>query len=129
MLTEWRYSAAYLYGGLSRFLFVISPLKTMKNVFYFIQKALLVLEIFKFLYSRLPPFFLPVSHCFSGCLKINLQVYDIINCLNKNLITHFVWYLEREERYDIEILSIDRVLNKEHFYGKVMQKICRKSSS
>ena len=26
-----------------------SPLKTMKNVFYFIEKALFVLEIFKFL--------------------------------------------------------------------------------
>ena len=45
-----------------------SPSKTMKNVFYFIQKALLVLEIFKFLwffvleifkffYFRLPLFF------------------------------------------------------------------------
>ena len=34
-----------------------SPSKTMKNVFYFIEKALFVLEIFKFLYFRLPPFF------------------------------------------------------------------------
>ena len=34
-----------------------SPSKTMKNAFYFIQKALFVLEIFKFLYFRLPPFF------------------------------------------------------------------------
>ena len=25
--------------------------------------------------------------------------------------------------YDIETLSIDRVLNKEHFYWKIMQKI------
>ena len=39
-----------------------------------------------------------------------------------NLITHFVWYLEKEKRYDIETLSIDRVLNKENFYGKIMQK-------
>ena len=29
-----------------------------------------------------------------------------------------VLYLEKEKRYDIENLSIDRVLNKEHFYGK-----------
>ena len=34
-----------------------SPSKTMKNVFYFIEKALFVLEIFKFLYFRLPLFF------------------------------------------------------------------------
>ena len=73
------------------------------------------------------PLFLPVNHCFRSWFKINLKVYDIINCLNKNLITHFVWYLEKEKRYDIETLSIDRVLNKEHFYGKIMQKMCTKS--
>ena len=50
-----------------------------------------------------------------------------MNCLNKNLITYFVWYLKKEKRYDIETLSIDRVLNKEHFYGKIMQKMCTKS--
>ena len=34
-----------------------SPSKNMKNVFYFIEKAFSVLEIFKFLYFRLPLFF------------------------------------------------------------------------
>ena len=34
-----------------------SPSKTMKNVFYFIKKALFILKIFKFLYFRLLPFF------------------------------------------------------------------------
>ena len=82
------------------------------------------IQIFVFLSS---PLFLSVSHCFRGWSKINLKVYDIINYLNKNLITHFVWYLGKEKRYDIETLSIDRVLNKEHFYGKVMQKMCTKS--
>ena len=72
------------------------------------------------------PLFPHVSHCFRGWLQINLKVYQIINCLNKNLITHFVWYLEKEKRYDIKTLSIDRVLKKEHFYGKVMQKMCTK---
>ena len=94
----------------------------MKNAFYFIQKALFVLEIFKFLYLGLPLFLFPVSHCFTGWSKINLKVYGVITCLNKKFITHFVWYLENEKRYDIETLSIDRVLNKEHFYGKIMQK-------
>ena len=46
-----------------------------------------------------------------------------MNCIIKNLISHFVWYLEKEKS-DIEILSIDKVLNKEHFYWKIMQKIC-----
>ena len=73
------------------------------------------------------PLFLPVSNCFRDWSKINLKVYDVINCLNKNLITHFVWYLEKEKIYDIETLSIDRVLNKEHFNGKIMHKMCTES--
>ena len=70
------------------------------------------------------PLLLFVRHCFRGWSKINLKVYDVTNCQNKNLITHFVWYLEKEKRYDIETLSIDRVLNKEHFYFNIMQKMC-----
>ena len=53
-------------------------------------------------------------------LTINVKVYDVINCLYKNSITHFAWYLEKEERYDIETLSIYGVLDKEHFYRKIM---------
>ena len=41
------------------------------------------------------------------------------NDLNKNL-THFIWYLENKKGYDIETLPTDRVLNNEHFYGKIM---------
>ena len=74
------------------------------------------------------PFFFLVRHCIKGWLKINLKVYDVINCLNKNLITLLVWYLEKEKRYGIEqTLSIDRVLNKEHFHGKIIQKRYTKS--
>ena len=61
------------------------------------------------------PLFLLVDHCFRGWLKKNLKVYRVISCLNKNLITHFVWYLEKGKRCDIETLSIDQV----HFYGKM----------
>ena len=43
-----------------------------------------------------------------------------MNCLSSNLITHFVWYLEKKKSFDIEPLYIDRVLNKEHFYGRIM---------
>ena len=46
------------------------------------------------------------------------KVYDVISCLSNNLRTHFVWYLEKEIRWDIETLSIIRVSNKEHFYLK-----------
>ena len=48
------------------------------------------------------PFFLPVSHCFRGWWKRNLKVFDVISCLNKNLIKHFVWYLKKGKRYDID---------------------------
>ena len=73
------------------------------------------------------PLFFPVSHCFIGWFKENLKVHDVINCLNKNLITHYAWYLKKKIRCDIETLSIDIVLNPEHFNGKIMQKMCTKS--
>ena len=75
------------------------PSKTMKDCFYFIEKALFILEIFKFLHFNLPLFFFPVSRCSSAWSKINLKVYDdVINCLSMNLIIHFVWYLEKEKK-------------------------------
>ena len=95
--------------------------KTMEDGFYFILKALFALEIFNFLYFHpSSPLFLPINHCFRAWSKINLEFRDVINCLNENLIIHFAWYLEKE-KHDIETLSIDRVLNKEQFYGKIMQ--------
>ena len=30
--------------------------------------------------------FLPVGHCFTEWSKINLKVYDVLNCLNKNIL-------------------------------------------
>ena len=83
-----------------------------------------------FLLSRYSDFCIFVFPSFAPCqplLKINLTVYCIISCLNKNLIVHFVWHLEMKKRYEIETLSIDRALNKEHFYGKIMQIISNKS--
>ena len=79
-----------------------SSSKTIKNVFDFIWKALFILEIFKFLSFCLPLFF-PVSHCFIGWFKKNLKIYNVMICLNKNLITCFVLYLEEEIRCDISI--------------------------
>ena len=75
------------------------------------------------------PLFLPVGHCFRGWLKINLKVYDVIHCLNKNSVTHFVWYLKKEKRNDIETLSIDIVSDKGQLYRKIMPKMCSKSLS
>ena len=39
----------------------------------------------------------------------------MISCLNKNVITHFVWHLENGKRYDTVTLSIDRLLKKGTF--------------
>ena len=74
------------------------------------------------------PSFFSVSHCLRGWSKKNLKIHDIINCLNKNLITHFVWYLVKEIRCDIETLSIDGELNNEFFYGKIKEKCASKAS-
>ena len=51
----------------------------------------------------------------------------VISCdyaINKNLLTHFVWYLETEKRYEVEPFSIEKVFKKEHFYQNIMQKMC-----
>ena len=90
-----------------------------KKLFPFLRYSNLCINVF--------PFFLPVDHCFRDWFKINLKVYEIINCLNKILITHFVWCLEKEKRYNIKTLSIERLLKKEHFYVKIIQKMCTKS--
>ena len=103
-----------------------SPSKTKKCFLFNLKSSFRSRDIQIFVFLSFP-LFLPVGHCFRGWSKINLKVYDVINCLNKNSITHFVWYLEKEKRYDIETLSIDGVSDKEHFYRKIMQKMCSKS--
>ena len=94
-----------------------SPSNTMKNVFYFTLKALSFSRYSNFCVFVLPSFF-PVSHCFKGWFKKNFKIDDVIICVNKNLITHFVRYVEKETRFDIETLSIDRVLK----YGTFLWK-------
>ena len=103
------------------------PFKSYEKCFLFHLKSSFCswdIQIFVFSSS---PLFPPVSHYFRGWLKVNLKVYHVINCLNTNLITYFVWYLQKQKRCDIETLLIHWVLNKKHFYGKVMQKMCSKS--
>ena len=100
--------------------------KLIKSVLLHLKSYFRSEDIQIFVFSAFPLFF-PVSHCFRGWIKRNLKVYDVINCPNENLITHFVWYLEKEIRCDIETLSIDGVLNMENFYGKIMHKMFTKS--
>ena len=90
-----------------------SPSKTLKNFLFYLKSSFCSqdIQIFVILFS---PLFSPVSHYFRGWSEKN-KVYKVINCLNKNLITYFVCYLEKEKSCDIETLSIDREWNKEHF--------------
>ena len=84
--------------------------KLWKMVFISTRKLISFSRYSKFLYFRLPLFFYHVSNCFRGWSQKNLKVYGVIICLNKNLITRFVWHLEKEIRGDIETLFIDNVL-------------------
>ena len=49
------------------------------------------------------PLFLPVNQCFRDWSKINLKVYDVINCLNKNLITFCLISRERKNVWHLSI--------------------------
>ena len=98
-----------------RKMFFISP----KKLFSFSRYSSFVFLSF--------PLFLPVSHCFRGWSKKNFKVYDVIKCLSKNLITKFVWYLEKEIRRDIEALSIKEYQIRNIFTEKIMQKMCTNS--
>ena len=83
-------------------------------------------DIQVFVFSSSPLFFLSAMALVADLRKI-LKVYDAINCISKNLLTHFVWHLKKEIGCDIETLSIIRVSNKEHFYWKIIQEMCTKS--
>ena len=87
---------------------MIAPQKLWKMFFISSKKLFLFsrysdIQIFSFPSS---PLFPPVSHCFRGWSKMNLKIYDVINCLSENLITYFVSYLEKVKRYEIETLPL-----------------------
>ena len=76
--------------GLRQFLSTKSPLKTIKNVFYFISKALFVLEIFK-LSSWL---FGHVAKRLDKKDKVNFRFYGITAWLTNNCNTHIAQYFK-----------------------------------
>ena len=68
------------------------PWKIMKNVFFHLKSSYPTsspthgVEVGSFRFRDIQfflfpssPLFLPVSHCFRGCSKMDLKVYDIIN--------------------------------------------------
>ena len=103
------------------------PLNHNEKCFLFhLKSSFCSRDIQIFLFPTSPQSF-PVSHSLRGWFQINLKVYGVSICLNKNLITHFNWYLKKEKRFDIETLSIHRVLLKGHFHEKIMHKLYYKS--
>ena len=104
-----------------------SPSATEKCFLFHLKRSFRSRDIQIFVFLSFP-LFRRVGHCFRGWSKIiNLKIHDVINCLNKNSLTHFVSYLKKKKRYAIEILFIDRALDKKHLHRKIMQKICNKS--
>ena len=97
-----------------------------KCFLFYLESSFRYRDIQFFAFPTSPQFF-SVSHWLRKWFKINLKAHDVSICVTKNLITHFVWYLEKKKRYDSETLSIDRVLHKEHFHGKIMQKLSTES--
>ena len=136
VLCLFRFSCIFFcWNGFSSCWWHCASLKLVSTIFYqiFISHQMIALQKLRqmlfislkklFSFSRYSNFYISIFPSFSlwqplfrGWSKINLKVYDVINWQYTNLITHFVWYLKKEKRYDIETLSIDRVLNKEHFY-------------
>ena len=81
------------------FIFFIKwqPLNNFKKCFLFHPKSSFHcqdIQIFVFPYS---PLFFPVIHWLRGWWKINPKVYNVSNCLNKNLQHIFFYTLRRKK--------------------------------
>ena len=106
-------------------------LNNYKKMLFISSKKLFLFVIYSYFHISKFLSIFPVSHWPRGRFKINLdkvqdKVYDVSICLNKKLITHFVWYIEKKKRYDIETLSIDRVLHNQNIF---MEKSCRNDAA
>ena len=74
------------------------PFKNYEKCFLFHLKSSFRYRDIRIFIFPSSPLFLPVSHCFRGCSKINLKVYDIITCLNKNLLYHILFDILRRKK-------------------------------
>ena len=82
-----------------------SPLKVVKNAFYFISKALFILKVFEFL-SLL---FGHVAKWLNQKGKVNFKIYDVTTWLTNNCNTHIAQYLMKEKQPDNQIWSTNRI--------------------
>ena len=78
-------------SGMRQFLAIESPLKAIKNAFYFMLKALFVLKIFKFL----PWSFDHVGKWLDTKAKVSFKVYNVTRCEINNYDTHNAQHLKK----------------------------------
>ena len=69
-----------------------SPFKNYVRSFLFHLKSSFLSRDIRFFVFPSFPLFLSVSHCFRAWSKINLEVYDVIICRNKNLFKSMQWH-------------------------------------
>ena len=50
--------------------------------------------------------------------KDKLKVYDVINFLNKNLVTYFVWFLERKKGMTLKLYQLIEYPKRNNFIVK-----------
>ena len=84
----------------------MTALKQLWKMLFISSEKLYSFSRYSNFYFSIFPSFFPVSHWLRGWSKRNLKIYNVSNCLNKNLITHFVWYLEKEKIYGIELCHL-----------------------
>ena len=101
-------------------------LKLLCSIFHFFHQMIALKYLRKMLFISSEMLF-SFSRYSDFCISVFPYFFPLaVTLIGHYFITHFVWYLAKEKRFDIETLLIHRVLKKEHFYGKVMQKICTK---
>ena len=88
--------------NVARSLILLSAIFHFSSIIPLEKKAFFVLKIFSRCSS---PLFPSLSHFSRKWSKLNLQVYDVINWLNKNLRKHIVWYIEKQK---VLILKLGR---------------------
>ena len=77
----------------------------MKNAFYFILKALLVLQIFKFM----PGTSVHVEKQLDQKDMINFKFYDVTTWLTYNYNKDIAQYFKKSKQLDNEIWSVNRI--------------------
>ena len=97
--------------------YLIALQKLWKIFLFHLKSSFRSRDIQIFVYPS-SPLFLSASHCFRAWSKKILKVYNVINCLNNTFCVIF-WEGKKLWHWNF----VHGVLHKEHFYGKIMQKM------